>query len=171
MLWIACPSEKATRKDEVAWIIDRTRRNISNRTQTCIISTYRTIVKEDLSNLITEKSVLYAEIVHNVVSGSSGERIFEINDQILDISVFLSQLMQSAKKSRIPLDIILHNFSALIHNLGDEDMYRLVTYKAPEFNESANLILFIHPKSHIEWVWQKFKSLAREVIEIKGAKT
>lgn len=168
MLLVAYPSEKATRKDEVAWIIDRTRRNTSNGTQTCIISAYHTILKKDLSDLLANRLVLYAEIVHGVISRSYEERTFEISDQLLDIGIFLSQLIENAKKIRIPLDIIFHNFSALIHNLGDEEVYRFITYKTQELDEKTDMVLFVYPKSHIERIWEKFKNQAYEVVEIRS---
>jgi len=168
MLLVVYPSESATRKDEVAWIVNRTRTNIAESVQTSVVSVYHTITSSDLSDLLADRLVVYADIVHDVPSGLRSERIFEIGDGLLDISLFLSGLIDSAGKARIPLDVIFHNFSGLIHNLGDEDMFRLITYKAAKLDERTNLILFIYPRSHAERVWEKFKAQAHEVIKIEG---
>jgi len=171
MLFVALPSGTATRKDEIDWIVERAKRNISNGTQTCIMSTYNGIVKNDFSDLFSSKLVIYADIFHDTISGARSERIFEINDRLVDIGIFLSQLIENSKKAQTPLDIIFHNFSALIHNLGDADVYRLITFKAPQLDERTHLTLIIYPKSHVEEIWQKFKNQAREVIEISGSRT
>jgi len=171
MLFVAYPSGTATRKDEIDWIIERAKRNISNGTQTCIISTYNGIVKNDFSDLLSNKLVLYVDIIHDAISGARSERTFQIDDRIVDISIFLSQLIEKSRKAQVPLDVIFHNFSALIHNLGDADVYRLVTGKTPQLDERTNLTLFICSKSHVEQIWEKFKNQAREVIEVKGGKT
>jgi len=170
MLFAAIPSETATRRDEIDWIIERTKRNISNCTQTCIISTYNAIVKNDFSDFLSDKLVLYVDIIHDATFRARTERTFEIDDRLVDIGIFLSQLIENSKKARIPLEIIFHNFSALIHNLGDADVYRLITFKAPQLDERTHLTLIIYPKSHLEEIWEKFKHQAHEVIEIESGR-
>lgn len=168
MLLVACPSEGVSKRAEIAWIVNRAKRNISRGVQTCIISTYNSIPMEDLSDVLADKRILYVNIIHDARSGLVAERIFEINDQVLDIGVLLSELIENAKKIEVPTEIIFHDFSALIHNLGGKEMYRLITYKKTELNKRVNLILFIYPKTHVEHVCEKFRSLAYEIIEVGG---
>ncbi len=170
MLVIAYPSKKATRNDDIGWIVDRIIKNISNNIQTCIVSAYHTMTIEDFPDLSTNQLVLYADIIHDANTRITGERIFILNDNLLDIGVFFSRIIENAKNVWMPVDIIIHNFSSLIHNLGYKEVYRLLTYKNPELDQKINLILFINPKSHNEQVWQQFRSLARDLIEIKGVK-
>ncbi len=134
------------------------------------MSTYHTITKDDLSDLFDNKLVFYVDIIHDESYRLISERNFVINDNLLDISVFISGIIDSSKENMISIDIICTNFSALIHNLGQEEVFRCLTHKNPEFDDGVNLIVLINPKSHPGQVWEQFKNLAREVIEIRGDK-
>ncbi|TRO54281.1 hypothetical protein E2P71_04500 [Candidatus Bathyarchaeota archaeon] len=159
------------RSKEVKWIKERIADNSLKDIRTIIISTYDLISPADMMVSTSEDSNMY--FVRMIQGGKSafhdfGERIIIINDDLNDLDILFSDIINFTKERKITAQIILYNLSALIHTHGWKRVYTFLLSKIPLLKESSvYLYSLYYPKTHeIESDIAKFERLADLVTEI-----
>jgi hypothetical protein len=159
------------RSNEVKWIKERIADNSLKDIRTIIISTYDLISPADMLDSTGEDSNMY--FVRMIQGEKSvfhdfGERIIVINDDLNDLDILFTDIINFANEHKITAQIILYNLSALIHTHGWKRVYTFLLSKISLLKES-NVYLYslYYPKTHeVESDIAKFEKLADLVTEI-----
>lgn len=169
--FVLCSSGLGKRSKEVKWIKERIEDNSLKDIRTIIISTYDLICPADMMVSTSEDSNMY--FVRMIQGGKSafhdfGERVIVINDDLNDLDILFSDIINFTKERKITAQIILYNLSALIHTHGWMRVYTFLLSKIPLLKESSvYLYSLYYPKTHeIESDIAKFEKLADLVTEI-----
>lgn len=141
----------STRGREIKWITDKVNSNTKKGTRSILISLYDLISPQEIV-LDGSKDELY---VVRVIPGSrSGVTAFEdkimaINDDLNQIDLLFSDIINFSIERKVPCEIILYTFSHLIHTHGWKRVYSFITSKNPMIKTSqVSLTGFYYPESH-----------------------
>jgi len=164
-------SESSKRSNEVTWIKERIVDNSLKDIRTIIISTYDLISPAEMMTGTSEDDNMY--FVKMIQGGKSmfnsfGERIIVINDDLNDLDILFTDIINFTKERKITAQIILYNLSALIHTHGWKRVYTFLLSKISLLKESnVQLYSLYYPKTHeLESEIAKFEKLADSVMEI-----
>lgn len=164
-------SKSGKRGNEVKWIKERISENSLKDIRTILISTYDLIIPADIMTNPNEKDNMY--FVRMIQGGKSafqdfGERIMVINDDMNDLDILFTDIINFTKERKITAQIILYNLSVLIHTHGWKRVYTFLLSKMFMLKESSVYLYSIYyPKTHeLESEIAKFEKLADLVKEI-----
>lgn len=164
-------SKSGNRSNEVKWVKERVVENSLKDIRTIIISTYDLITLADMMAGNGEDGNMY--FVRMIQGGKSvfhdfGERIMVINDDLNDLDILFTDIINFTNMRKITAQIILYNLSALIHTHGWKRVYTFLLSKMSLLKES-NVYLYslYYPKTHeVESDIAKFEKLADLVTDI-----
>jgi hypothetical protein len=164
-------SKSGKRSNEVNWIKEKIAENSLKDIKTIIISTYDLISPADMMTGTSEDDNMY--FVRMIQGGKSashnfGERIIVINDDLNDLDILFTDIINFTNERKITAQIILYNLSTLIHTHGWKRVYTFLLSKISLLKES-NVYLYslYYPKTHeLESDIAKFEKLADLVMEI-----
>jgi len=164
-------SKSGKRSIEIKWIKEKIADNSLKDIRTIIISTYDLISPTDLMVNTNEDGNMY--FVRMIQGGKSllhdfGERIVVINDDMNDLDILFTDIINFTNERKITAQIILYNLSALIHTHGWKRVYTFLLSKI-SLLKASNVYLYslYYPKTHeLESEIAKFEKLADSVIEI-----
>lgn len=164
-------SKSGNRSNEVKWVKERVVENSLKDIRTIIISTYDLITLADMMAGNGEDGNMY--FVRMIQGGKSvfhdfGERIMVINDDLNDLDILFTDIINFTNMRKITAQIILYNLSALIHTHGWKRVYTFLLSNMSLLKES-NVYLYslYYPKTHeVESDIAKFEKLADLVTDI-----
>lgn len=164
-------SKSGKRSNEVKWIKERISENSLKDIRTVLISTYDLITPTDIMTNGDERDNMY--FVRMIRGGKSvfhefGERIMVINDDLNDLDILFTDIINFTKERKITAQIILYNLSFLIHTHGWKRVYAFLLSKMSLLKDSSVYLYSIYyPKTHeLESEIAKFEKLSDLVKEI-----
>jgi hypothetical protein len=164
-------SKSGKRSNEVKWIKGRISENSLKDIRTILISTYDLITPADIITNGNERDNIY--FVRMIRGGKTvfhdfGERIIVINDDLNDLDILFTDIINFTKERKITAQIILYNLSFLIHTHGWKRVYTFLLSKISLLKESSVYLDSIYyPKTHeYESDIAKFEKLSDLVKEI-----
>lgn len=163
-------SKSGKRSNEVKWIKERISENNLKDTRTILISTYDLITPADIITNPNGKDMYFVRMIQGGRSAfhEFGERITVINDDLNDLDILFTDIINFTKERKITAQIILYNLSFLIHTHGWKRVYTFLLSNLSLLKESSVYLYSIYyPKTHeLESEIAKFEKLADLVKEI-----
>jgi len=163
-------SKSGKRSNEVKWIKERISENNLKDTRTILISTYDLINPADIITNTNEKDMYFVRMIQGGKSAfhDFGERITVIKDDLNDLDILFTDIINFTKERKITAHIILYNLSVLIHTHGWKRVYTFLLSNLSLLKESSVYLYSIYyPKTHeLESEIAKFEKLADLVKEI-----
>ena len=170
-MFVLLNSKSGKRSNEVKWIKERVAENSLKDIRTIIIGTYDLITPADMMTSTDNDDNMY--FVRMIQGGKPtfhdfGESIMVINDDLNDLEILFTDIINFTNMRKITAQIILYNLSALIHTHGWKRVYTFLLSKMSLLKES-NVYLYsiYYPTTHeVESDIAKFEKLADMVTEI-----
>lgn len=159
------------RKTEVQWIKEKIDENALKAIRTILITTYDLISPSDLKVGGMEEGDLY--LIRMLPGGRGPLNIFEehimtINDDINELDVLFSDIINFSDMRGISCDILIYTLSSLIHTHGWKRVYSFLISKVPQLKASnVHLYVLYYPETHkYKEDIAKFERLADKVLNI-----
>ncbi len=157
-----------SRAREVQWLKDRVDKNSRKGINTVLLVCYDLISPHEL---MTDGIQEHLYVVR-LISGNIGtakvfdKRIMTINDDINQLDILLTDIVNYSNERRFPCEIILYNLSHLIHMHGWKRVYTFLTSKITMIKSSSvQLLSFYYPETHNDTSEiLKFEILADRII-------
>jgi hypothetical protein len=163
-------SKSGKRSNEVKWIKERISENNLKDTRTILISSYDLITPADIITNPNEENIYFVRMIQGGKSAFQdfGERIMVINDDLNDLDILFTDIINFTKERKITAHIILYNLSVLIHTHSWKRVYTFLLSNLSLLKESSVYLYSIYyPKTHeLESEIAKFEKLADLVKEI-----
>ncbi|MCW4012355.1 MAG: hypothetical protein NWF07_05100 [Candidatus Bathyarchaeota archaeon] len=165
-------AEGSVKDRDVQWIRDRIKKNTESGIRNIFLTTYDLISAHDLISKGISENEIY--IVRMVPGGRDANIVFEqpiltINDNVSDLDMLFSDIINFSNERRIRCEIILYTFSSVIHTHGWKRVYSFVISKLPQLkNSMVHLTVFYYPETHSEEEISKFESMADQIISLVG---
>jgi len=163
-------SKSGKRGNEVKWIKERISENSLKDIRTILISTYDLITPADIITNPNEEDIYFVRMIQGGKSAFQdfGESIMVINDDLNDLDILFTDIINFTKERKITAQIILYNLSVLIHTHGWKRVYTFLLSNLSLLKESSVYLYSIYyPKTHeLESEIAKFEKLADLVKEI-----
>lgn len=156
---------------EIEWIREKVTGNSIKAIRTILITLYDVISPSDLNSIGLAESELY--LVRILPGGRSFTQVFKdnimtINDNLTQLEILLSDIINYSNEMRIRCDIIMVTLSLAIHTHGWKRVYSLLISKMSDLKASnVHLYCFYHPETHEKKAEiSKFERIADKVIII-----
>jgi signal transduction histidine kinase len=159
------------RSEELHWLKDQIVENTSKGIRTILISIYDLISPLDLrTSGISEEDIYLVRMLQ----GGRGpytpftEHVITMNDDISDLDVLISDILNFSNQRKIFSQIIIYNLSSIIHTHGWKRVYSFFISKIPQL-KASNIFtyFFYYPDSHSDPSdIIKFERLADRILNI-----
>jgi len=156
-----------SRAREIQWIKDRVAKNSRKGINTILLVCYDLISPHEL---MTDGVQEHLYVVR-LVSGNIGtakifdKHIMTINDDINQLDILLTDIVNYSNERRFPCEIILYNLSHLIHMHSWKRVYTFLISKITMIKSSSvQLLGFYYPETHNDAEILKFETLADRII-------
>jgi hypothetical protein len=140
------------RSEELQWLKDQIVENTSKGIRTILISTYDLISLQDLRTSGIPEEDIY---LVRMLQGGRGpynpftEHVITMNDDISDLDVLISDIINFSDQRKIFSQIIIYTLSSIIHTHGWKRVYSFFISKIPQFKASNIFTYFLYyPDSH-----------------------
>jgi len=166
-------SDPECRRAEITFFTDKLKENISRGIRTILIVLYDLITFDDLAKFGVEKQDLHLVRMLTRYNAVESQSVFQENESVIkddleDLDIILSEIIERAGEEGISCEVFLYNLSALINRHGGKRMYSFVTSKIHQLKtKGVSLYAYIHPETHKHKSETAiFKSLADRTQEI-----
>lgn len=143
--------KNATRERDVAWINERVDNNSKIGVRTVLITLYDLITARNITHYDENEDLYIVRILQGTrnILNTFEERIMSINDDLNQIDILFSDIINFSTERKVPCEIIIYTFSHMVHTHGWRRVYSFITTKIPLI-KSSNVVLtgFYYPESH-----------------------
>lgn len=156
-----------SRAREVQWIKDRVAKNSRKGINTVLLVCYDLISPHELMTDGVQEHLYVVRLVSGNIGTANvfDKRIMTINDDINQLDILLTDIVNYSNERRFPCEIILYNLSHLIHMHGWKRVYTFLTSKITMIKSSSvQLLGFYYPETHNDAEILKFETLADRII-------
>ena len=143
--------KNATRERDVAWINERVDNNSKIGVRTVLITLYDLITARNITHYDENEDLYIVRILQGTrnILNTFEERIMSINDDLNQIDILFSDIINFSTERKVPCEIIIYTFSHMVHTHGWRRVYSFITTKIPLI-KSSNVFFtgFYYPESH-----------------------
>lgn len=159
---------KKSKTEEINWIRDRVKSNSRKGIRTILFTYYDMISPKAIITEETKDDLFVIRVLpgKNKSRTAFEEQLISIEDDVNQIDLFFSDIIEYSNERRIPCEIILYSLSFLIHTHGWKRVYTFMTSKNAALKTSqVQLLAFYSPETHeSQSDILKFESLADQII-------
>jgi hypothetical protein len=155
------------KEEEIKWITERVSLDSRRGVRTILISVFDLITPREIKVEGNDENLYFVRMISGSRSSLRAfeEQIMTINDDINNLDILLTDIIDFSNQRKIPCDIILYSLSHLIHSHGWRRVYTFLTAKISILkNSRVKLSSFYYPRTHenVSDI-RKFETLADEV--------
>ncbi len=139
------------RDKEIQWIKERTHSNSKKGVRSILVILYDLITPGDIVMNQIKEDIYFVR----VMQGSRGalntfkDQLMVINDDLNQLEILFTDVINFSNNNYIPCDIILYNLSPLILTHGWRRVYSFVISKLSQLKSSqVNFTCFYYPETH-----------------------
>lgn len=160
------------KEQEMFWLKQIVTENSKRGIRTVLLSVYDIISVHDLDvQGILDWSNLYVIRMYQkgrIQQEALQEQITTINDNILELDIMLSDLIDFTTEKKVRVQLIVHSLSTLVHVHGYKRLYSLFLSKMPKIKSSdLQVYLLYYPQSHSDdYITNLFRKTVDEVIQL-----
>jgi hypothetical protein len=156
------------KEDEIKWIRERVEMDSRRGVRTILVSVFDLITPRDIWLEGDSENLYFVRMLSGSRSALRAfeEQIMTINDDINNLDILITEIIDYSNQRKIPCNIIMYSLSHLIHNHGWRRVYTFLTAKISILKSSqVRLSSFYYPRTHenISDI-TKFETLANEII-------
>jgi len=159
-----------SREKDRQWIKEKIISNSRKGIRTILLSIYDIITPKEIFEQNTEENLYFVRVLSGSRSSLNTfeEKIMSINDDLNQLDILFTDVINYSNEKKIPCEIILYTLSHLIHTHGWRRVYSFMTSKNPVLKSSqVQLTCFYDKKSHeTESDIIKFERLADCVMSV-----
>jgi len=159
-----------SREKDRQWIKEKIISNSRKGIRTILLSIYDLITPKEIFEQNTEENLYFVRVLSGSRSSLNTfeEKIMSINDDLNQLDILFTDVINYSYEKKIPCEIILYTLSHLIHTHGWRRVYSFMTSKNPVLKSSqVQLTCFYDKKSHeTESDIIKFERLADNVMSV-----
>ena len=159
-----------SREKDRQWIKEKIISNSRKGIRTILLSIYDLITPKEIFEQNTEENLYFVRVLSGSRSSLNTfeEKIMSINDDLNQLDILFTDVINYSNEKKIPCEIILYTLSHLIHTHGWRRVYSFMTSKNPVLKSSqVQLTCFYDKKSHeVESDIIKFERLADSVMSV-----
>lgn len=165
-------AQSSVKDRDIQWIKDRIKKNAETGVRNIFLTTYDLVSPHDLISRGVSENEVY--IVRMVPGGRDANVVFEqpiltINDNVNDLDMIFTDIINFSNDRRIQCEIILYTLSSVIHTHGWKRVYSFFIAKLPQLkNSMVHLTAFYYPETHSEDEISKFERMADQIINLVG---
>ena len=139
------------RDKEVHWIRERTLSNSRKGVRTILVTLYDMITPTDISDNQAQEELYFVRMIQ----GGRGslntfeERITVINDDLNQLDILFTDIINFSNTNYVPCEIVLYNLSQMILTHGWRRVYSFFISKLSQLKSShVNFTCFYYPETH-----------------------
>ena len=143
--------KNTNREREKFWINEKVSKNSDIGVRTILVTLYDLITYTNIANFEENDNLYIVRVLPGTrsIPNTFEERIMSINDDLNQLDLLLSDVINFSTERKVPCDIILYSFSHLIHTHGVRRVYSFITTKIPLIKASqVTMTCFYYPSSH-----------------------
>ena len=143
--------KNANRERDVAWINERVDNNSKIGVRTILITLYDLITSKNITHFDENEDLYIVRVLPGTrnILNTFEERIMSINDDLNQIDILFTDIINFSTERKVPCEIIIYSFSHMVHTHGWRRVYSFITTKIPLI-KASNVVLtcFYYPSSH-----------------------
>jgi hypothetical protein len=143
-----------SRDKDLEFFVNRLKRNLSKGVKTILVVSYDLIQLNDLRKHQVEPENLHIVRILSSGRGSGFRFSFDEHESIIsedldDLDIIFSEIIENTEESNIHCEIFLYNLSTLTHLQGTKRIYGFIVSKISRLkNSNVCLFAYIHPETH-----------------------
>ncbi len=158
------------REKEIEWISNKATENSRHGIRTILVTMYDLIVSKQLESKGMNRDDIY--LVRMIPEGervvqSIGDSVATMNDDLKQLKILTSEIIDFSNERNIRCNIILYSLSLAIHKYGAQEIFSSLLEQMPDIKSSnVQVYCFIYPDTHNESEVAMFSRISDLVLTI-----